>query len=153
MKQILDQPSHFVTAKCKFCGRELQLEIADTYAAVYSERKLVTLAACNQCADLRVARRHLEESLERLKIFILRRCIAQAEAGLFTQKKLVHDFSNEELKEIRLNLRKVMTEYLAFIGMWKQEKAQPFSESIVDALLDRPGHWDRTIRRLWNMPP
>lgn len=48
-----------VKAKCKFCGRELTLQIDTEYHKVGDRYRLIELAACNHCADLRVRRRNL----------------------------------------------------------------------------------------------
>lgn len=51
---------------CKYCKIPLILNIDDAYGELGDEHKLIPMAACNRCADLRVNIRRLIDSVGRL---------------------------------------------------------------------------------------
>ena len=51
---------------CKFCKSPITIEIDDEYSKLGDPFKLIGMASCNRCADLRTERRCLEGKIKRV---------------------------------------------------------------------------------------
>jgi hypothetical protein len=62
--ELLEIQEH--PAKCKICGCKLVLKLASNYPPEKDPMKLIPLATCNRCFDLREQRIRLETTFKRL---------------------------------------------------------------------------------------
>jgi hypothetical protein len=122
--------------KCKFCQKEITLDIDDNYAALGDPFKLITLAACNRCADLRTRRMAITD-----KIAAVCYTVAFAPASIRSETK-------EKMKPV---LRGYLMAYVGLVEDWKGGDSGEFDESVVEAVLSAPGQWPDVIKRLWDI--
>lgn len=139
-----------VNGSCKFCAKVLTLEIDDGYDVLADPFKLVGLAACNRCADLRVRRRTLNTTL----------CKIAAH--------LQHDRSKENVDEARQGFTMLIKRYLILVSDWTkgtsigwsrhntaeaivdpQRFGLAWDDQIVEMLVKDPTQIADVISRLW----
>lgn len=120
---------------CKFCKIPITLEIADDYDVLADPRKLIPLASCNHCADLRVERRNIEGSLGS-------QCAAIG---------LIKSARKELPRNARINIDILTKQYARLIARWNRLEGMAWEEGIVDAILDDPHHWGDVAGRMWKM--
>ena len=119
--------------QCKFCHKPIGVEVDDDYAGLGDPFKLLPLASCNRCSDLRVERRNLELRLERC-------CSLVSMTGLDEAKR------RETLKGV---LGTLSRKYAEMISRWHNHEGSLWDESIVSQLMDNPAHWGNTISHMW----
>ncbi len=56
--------------KCRICRAELRLEIDEDYDASHDPNKLIPMATCNRCFDLRRRQMRMEEHIKMLCHFL-----------------------------------------------------------------------------------
>lgn len=120
---------------CQFCRRPITVEIDDDYAAIGDPYKLIQKRACNECADVRVLRRVLEERISRQ---------ATTFAGM-------HRPTEDAKKVIRKNLVKLLENYARMIARWNRVEGMMFDEAAVDTLMEKPSQWAEVLSKLWTM--
>lgn len=120
---------------CKFCKKPITIEIDDSYDVLGDPQKLIPLAACNHCADVRVKRRNLESALQR-------QCSAI---------QLLNSAGVKVPEKARKNLTYLAQQYAKMIADWNHTKDTAWDDAIVDALLQKPQDWGNIIARLWKM--
>lgn len=121
--------------ECKFCRKPIFLEIDDAYAGMRDPYKLVPMASCNRCADLRVRKRTLEERISRT-------CMAYFQHLHVRGEKGPEQSEEAEVKQVLVALTKKYTEWFGeFSGisgyLWDME--------LVNLLMDRPKDWQHVI--------
>lgn len=123
--------------KCKFCGREMVVQIADDYPSA-DPFKLLRLAACNRCADLRVKKRVLEESL-------CRTCNTVQFASQSNK--------NAAIEKARPLLDTLTRKYASLVADWHNMSGYLWDEEFVNLLTEKPdrvwtilGHYWKTFR-------
>lgn len=120
---------------CQFCKIPITVEIDDSYAELGDPYKLIRMAACNRCADLRVTRRNLERLMGR-------QCSALC---------LLRSSKTKEPTEIRSNLERLTQDYARMIARWNHLDGMAWEPAIVDAILEDPHHWGDIAARMWRM--
>lgn len=120
---------------CKFCKNPITVTIDDDYAELGDPLKLLGLAACNTCADLRVERRGLERKIAFACNQVLR-------AG---------KMDDDERAEHAKGLSELLQEYAKMIARWHGKEGSCWDEAIVDAILSNPIKWGEVLGRLWTM--
>lgn len=137
-----------VDAKCKFCGSELRLKIHEDYD-VSDPHKLLSMSACNPCADLR----------ERRRILHLR--FSSISSGILNlQERSRRSMGDKERKEVealveesRHNIELLIKLYLRLIGDWYQRNDIVFEDSMVEPFIQAPAALSKHIARLWRAVP
>jgi hypothetical protein len=121
---------------CKFCKIPISVSIDDSYAELRDPFKLIQIAACNRCADLRITKRKLEG---KIKIVVMGYALSSA----------------KEAREIELKIREVLTDYTKqyahLIAVWHKRDGMLWDEEVVNSLIDRPKYWGDSLKRLWTM--
>ena len=123
-------------ATCKFCKRNLILIIDEAYPAQLDPYRLISLAACDHCADLRVTRRRLEARLQKI-------CSNLAACPV---TKLA-----ERGQEVKDTLTKLTKEYASMIAKFNGMSGMMWDEEFVNLLLEKPGQWADILTRCWRM--
>jgi hypothetical protein len=120
---------------CKFCKRPITVEIDDSYAGLGDPYKILPLAACNRCADLRVERRRLEERVQRVCNNLI--FSAGSSSALKTSTRTI--------------LTKLTKSYASLIARWHEMDGMSWDEEVVNQIMDHPENWGEVLGRLWRM--
>lgn len=116
---------------CKFCKKPITVEIDNAYAELGDPYKLLSLACCNHCADLRVERRRLTEKIARIcrKVELCR--------------------SEDSRAEFRVVLEKLTQRYANLIARFHDKERMAWDEAVVDTLMDNPKEWGSVVSQMW----
>lgn len=125
-----------LATNCKFCKKPITLTIDDNYDAIGDPLKLLPLASCNHCADLRVARRSLEKKLSVI-----------CNEMIFSSKKA--DAASKERS--RTALTHWTKEYSKLIARWNNSEGMLWDEEVVNQMLEHPETCNEVLSRLWTM--
>lgn len=121
---------------CKFCKKPIVLEIDDSYLELGDVFKLIPMACCNRCADLRIKRRNLEEAIEKIAL-------------------ILHSKGSKATLDDRMNSRDALTtltkKYTALIAEWLNASTPWWDQSIVDSIMEMPNRWNSFIVQCWKM--
>lgn len=118
---------------CKFCNQPITVEIDDGYAAMGDPFKLLKLAACNRCADLREEKRMLEAKFKRA-------CSLLSAVPVGDPKR----------RETMRNVLEVLTKkYAEMIARWNGMDGSLWEEAILNTLMERPDRWASIIGKMW----
>ena len=116
---------------CKFCKKPITLEIDENYDALGDPQKLIPMACCNYCADIRELRRKLERKVQ----------------VVCTMLELAGKSSEAKSREALVRLTK---DYATMISKWTG-KVNRWDEAVVDALLKDPHHFGDPLTRMWKI--
>jgi|SRR5208282_1927040 len=116
---------------CKFCKKAVLLAIDPSYDALADPQKLIPLAACNRCADLREEKRRLTERIARI-------------CGEVQSKPKDETFRGKSL----LTLSTLVPKYCSMVARWTGVKFQ-HDESIAEAMAHNPKEVYDILSRLW----
>lgn len=120
---------------CKFCKKPIILTIDDAYAELGDPSKLIPMAACNRCADLRIRRRSIEEAIKR-SVF-----------PLLTPSK-TREANEQKAREELIILTK---KYTALIAEWTDAADPWWDIDIIDSIIANPAHWTSFLGQCWKM--
>jgi len=120
---------------CKFCHRPITVEIDDDYAKLGDPYKLIEKSCCNQCADVRVAKRVLEERISRVA----------------TEFAAVHNPSDGVKMLTRKKLTRLIEAYARTIARWHRVDGMAFDAACIDDVMNRPDKWAVVLSGLWKM--
>lgn len=121
---------------CKFCKKPITVEIDDAYAELGDPMKLLPMACCNPCADLRVKRRNIEENIKAVAM-ILVQCKGKV-------PQAISQMASEQLR--------VKTQaYCKLIAEWHDMSGMAWDENIPAAIMDHPDMWYSVLERLWKI--
>lgn len=137
-----------VETRCKFCGCDLRLKVHESYD-VSDPKRLIPLAACNPCADLRERRRNLHLRFSSV-------C-----SGIITLHESSHRSMTEKEKkdleqlmdEARKSIESLVKAYLRLIGDWYHRNDMVFEDAMVDLFMQAPAQLSSHIGRLWKSVP
>ena len=121
------------TTICKFCKQPISLEIDDGYAAMGDPYKLIPFAACNHCGECRVERRGLEDRLGRVATLI----------------SLLPAGQSKDRERLRFVVIALTKRYARLIAKWNRMEGELWEDSIVEAFMEYPGSWGKTVGRMW----
>ncbi len=121
---------------CKFCNKTLLIEIDDSYSIEHDPLKILCYAACNRCADLRVRRRKLEDSIESVAMTIV-----QAPA------RAIESASNKA----RPMLTKLTQSYARMVAEWVRSGQMAWDEEVVNMIIEKPHKWSTILQQLWKL--
>lgn len=123
-------------AKCKFCQRELVLMCDPSYDLAGDVHKLLAMAACNRCADLRIRKRKLETRIE-------------LAAQKFKQATM--DREPDLCSALRVKLTELTTHYCNLIAEWLGATSAYWDREIVELICDKPDHWPAVLKQCWSL--
>lgn len=121
--------------QCKFCKKPITLEIDDSYSEISSPVKLLPLAACNRCADLRVERRAIESKVK----FI---CLMRHNNPKAAESRKEHH---------RQALEKLLKGYANLIARWHYLEGMSWDDECLNVIMEKPSHWATIMAELWKM--
>lgn len=121
---------------CKFCKKSIVLEIDDSYDVLGDPRKIIPLAACNRCADLRVRRRNLEDAANKVAMRLV-------QAG--------DKVSSELSANSREAFTKITKKYTILIADWVNSTAPFWDQTIVELLMEKPDRWPTILQQCWKL--
>lgn len=116
---------------CKFCHRPITVQIDDSYSELGDPFKILSLACCNRCSDLRVERRRLSEKISRI-----------------CRKVSIHK-SSEAQEEYREILVKLTQRYANLIAKFHDKDGMCWDDAIVESLMDNPEQWPSILSQMW----
>lgn len=124
-------PMVVVDAPCKFCKTVLHLQISEAYHKTGDSLRLVSLAACDRCADLRTRRSKLHRAFERV-------CA-----------NLIIDPKDSEVRKAAYEAFTGLTKgYIRLICEWFNVTI-PWEEQMVDGLMHRPQMLGAVLKSFW----
>lgn len=121
---------------CKFCKKPITIEIDDEYSKLGDPLKIIGLAACNRCADLRVEKRNLEAKIRFT-------CMMRA-ASL----KKPSETQDQKARGVLESLTK---KYANMIARWHHKDGMAWDEECVNLLMEKPAQWGIIIGELWKL--
>lgn len=130
-----DGPFHQVGTTCKFCRKPITISISDSYDYLADPHKLIPLAACNQCADLRVERRSIESKVK----FICK------------MRQLDNNRAIKGADRDRVALEKLLKQYANMIARWHFMQGMTWDDAALDLIMDKPAHWFDILGTLWRI--
>lgn len=117
------------TTNCKFCKDPITIEIDDGYAELGDPLKLIRLAACNRCADFRVARSKYHD-------FFANICIEIANARRDNSPRLAH-------------LHTIVTDasrrYAQAVCAFLRSRTLHWNEDLGTAIFNSPDKWPKLL--------
>lgn len=132
-KEVIECNNH--GTNCKFCKKPITLQIASSYD-LGDPLKLIPLACCNECADLRKLRRRIERKVQLV-------CAAIQVAGSNATDGLLSK-SRESLTILTKDYARVISNLYGMDGM-------AWDEECVNLLMDKPEKWHLIIEELWKL--
>ena len=121
---------------CKFCHLPISVQVDDTYAETGDPFKIIKLAACNWCADVRVSRRKLEAHLARV---------------CRNWQLLGADPKPEQREKFGDILTRLTQAYARMVSKWHRKEGCIWDEACVQLLLDKPERWGEIVGQLWKL--
>jgi hypothetical protein len=123
----------FHVGRCKICKCELRLQIADGYDAEHDPSKLIRMATCDRCFDLRARQIRLEDAIKVVCHNLVH--VAMSGDGKFRAKELL------------LKLTQRFSQWCA--DMLNRQHAAN-SVSLAEKILTHPPGWWRCLRDFEN---
>ena len=120
---------------CKFCQTPITVSVDDDYAKLGDPYKILKLATCNFCADIRVERRRLDERIAR--------CCRNL--------SLLPEGESKARDKLKLAMEKLTKHYAELVCRWHHAQGSMWEEEILNSILDKPLEWPHIIGRLWTM--
>lgn len=121
---------------CKFCKKPITVEIDDDYSKLHDPLKLLPIAACNRCADLRVERRKLESKVKITAMML-------ALAGKHR--------TNELESKCRSVLDALLKQYANMIARWNYMQGMSWDEECIAVIMEHPDQWATVLKTLWQI--
>ena len=121
---------------CKFCKLPITVEVAPDYSIEHDPNKLLPLACCNLCADVRVAKRLLEAKLSKV---------------MRTYQLLGSEPKPDRRNKTEAALTKLTQEYARNISKWHKRQGCVWDAECVNMMLDKPERWPEILSVLWKL--
>lgn len=121
---------------CKFCKIPITVEIDDGYEKHGDPYKLLPMACCNECADVRVLRRSITRKIQFT-------CRILQMAGT--------NATDEMISKSRKALTSLTQAYAKMISRWNKTEGMAWDEEIVNQLIEQPDQWGVIITQMWKM--
>lgn len=125
---------------CKFCRIPITVTINDEYAKLGDPYKLLPLASCNRCADLRQQRRSLEDRFRRASR-IVSLCGSDSD-------------QRQTMKGV---LQRLCVAYADLVIRWKrvspmdQDTIKAMADDAVNGILDKPDALNVVLNTFWQL--
>lgn len=124
------------STNCKFCKKPITLTIDDSYNTLADPLKILPLACCNACADVRVLKRNLEKRIAHI-----------CNQLIFSTRKA--DAASTD--KARTALTHWTKEYAKMIVQLHGKDGCCWDEAVVETILASPNQWGEVLGRLWTM--
>jgi hypothetical protein len=121
-------------ANCKFCGKPMVLTIDDDYGKLGDPFKLLKMAACNRCSDLRTKRTRLEDQIRKICLSMVASRPGQDEAA-----------------RIMVGLDKLTQRYALLVADWHNMSGSAWDQTFSQMLMDRPDAFSIILSQYWKM--
>lgn len=121
---------------CKFCKKPLVISVDDDYAQVGDPFKLLPLAACNRCADMKEKKRTLEDAIAKVCFHI---------------RALGQKISADQTAKSKATLEILTRAYSRMVAKYLNATYPAWDMSCVNLLVDKPDHWPAIVGQLWKM--
>ena len=121
-------------ANCKFCKREMVVQVDDGYAPLGDPYKLMRLAACNRCADLRTRRHSLEQSIQTVCRTIAY-CTAKGRDAAIARAKPMLDALTRK--------------YCVLVADWHNMSGYLWDEAFPAMLIEKPERFGDILHGYW----
>lgn len=121
---------------CKFCKKPITIEIDESYAELGDPYKLIQMASCNSCADIRAERRSLEAKIK-----------YTCGMRVASKKKT----SETETSKARTLLEKLLKQYANMIARFHFMQGMSWDDECLEAIMEHPENWSEILSRLWKM--
>lgn len=122
--------------KCRFCGKPISVEVDDSYKAHGDVFKLMKMAACNPCHDLRADKRTLEFRITALCNHLVRCEGRNRENQVNSNRALMIDLTRK---------------YSQVVARWYQAKQALWEETFPEDLLSHPEDIRAIVGNYWRM--
>jgi len=116
-------------AKCRICKCELRLQIDDDYDPEFDSAKLIPMATCNRCFDLRARLRKIEDSI---------RILCHSLSFPITDERRARAY---EL------LRKLSNQFSQWCSDMLNRQHMADSGSLATRLMKEPSNWWKALRK------
>lgn len=120
-----------VEAKCKFCGKVLHLQVDLSYMETGDKFNLLSLAACNACADAMTLRRRWLDPLHKL-------CCGLAQGV----------YKGEQLEKVRSTVEGYLKRHLRHLAETRKVNVPDWDESILESVLKEPARYGNVLNRM-----
>jgi hypothetical protein len=120
---------------CKFCLNPITIDIDDDYAALGDPYKLLPMACCNRCADIRVERRQLEDKIK----FVCK--MRELDPKLAVQRR----------EKDRATLERLLKKYSNLIARWHFKEGMCWDDAVLETIMETPKQWFDVLGKLWKM--
>ncbi len=122
-------------AKCKICGISITLDISLNYPIEKDPRKIIPMATCNRCFDLRERRIRLENRFKRA-------CYQLALEKTEGAKQL-----DSKAKELLVSLVELTcSQYSRWCADLLRRQHRANVRFLVDAILNQPDRWHNHLK-------
>lgn len=119
-------------AKCKICGVPLDLSIDPEYDTVGDRNRLMPMATCNRCGDMRSKRESYHDDFYRQCVQLI----------VLTPSKN----SEERRQSYKVSLLILARKYAKLIAAYHRSSLVIPVEDLVSDLMDKPKHWADALR-------
>ena len=120
---------------CKFCKKPIVVETDDEYSTMGDPLKILSLAACNRCADLRIERRKLESSVK----------------TICTMRQMDKRIAGDRFKEHQAALEALLKGYANMIARWHLMSGMSWDDKAVAVIMEHPEAWPDVLATLWRV--
>ena len=119
---------------CKFCKKPITVEIDDAYLELGDPYKLLPMALCNHCADLRVRKRQIEARVKSVAMLLI-------QCG---------DKVPESVCQVATGRLHTQTQdYAKLIADWHNMSGMAWDEGIPGLILSKPDRWADILAGCW----
>ena len=133
------------------CARPIVVEIDDDYAKLGDPFRLIKLATCDRCYDLRIRRQNIEDA-------IYRACLGIIQAGIKPNKptkpgeepKTPAEKARFKESEDALKVLVTLTQAYALLASdWCNRSGMIWDEALPAAILEKPKFWRVILEDYW----
>lgn len=119
---------------CKFCGKNMVVEIDNDYAELGDPFKLLQYAACNHCADLRERKRTLDQGIRKICISLTRCSMKDLKAAT--------SFAKTQLDALT-------RKYAVLVSDWYNKSGYLWDEEFPTMMLEKPERVNDILTQYW----
>lgn len=131
-----DGPFKEFATNCRFCHKPITIKIAESYLAFRDPYKLLPMAACNACADIRNWRHSLEEKITRHCNYL---------------ERFKGQLDSDQLKKSAEKLEPLLKEYARLISRWHVLDGVVWHDDVVPTVMENPRQFPLVLKGMWDM--
>lgn len=121
---------------CKFCKKPLVISVDDNYAQVGDPFKILPMATCNRCEDMREKKRTLEEAIAKV---------------CFQLKAFSDKITADQIAKSKASLEGLTRAYSRMVAKYLNATYPAWDIECVNLLVSQPTHWPKIVGQLWKM--